>query len=76
MGILMYTTIKITDDLKKRLDEMKLQDSETYAEIIEDLLEDRAALNPSFLKEIEERRKEHKKGKFKSLEEFKKGMSL
>ncbi len=66
----MYTTIKIPEKLKERLEEMKLQKSETYADIIEDLIEDRLSLNPDFIKEIEERRKEKKKTI--SLEELKK----
>lgn len=68
----MYTTIKITDVLKQRLDNMKLQESESYAEVIEDLIEDRLSLNPDFIKEIEARRKEYKKGKTLSLEDLKK----
>jgi len=68
----MYTTIKITEGLKKKLNEMKLQESETYAEIIEDLVEDRLSLNPGFVKEIEERRKEYKKRRTISLEELQK----
>lgn len=72
----MYTTIKISEELKKRLDEMKMQDSETYAEIIEDLIEDRLSLNSEFVNEIEARRKERKKGKTISLEKLKKEMTL
>jgi predicted CopG family antitoxin len=72
----MYTTIKITDKLKHRLDEMKLQESESYAEVIEDLIEDRLSLNPDFIKEIEDRRKEYKKGKTASLEDLKKEAGL
>ena len=68
----MYTTIKITGELKKKLDDMKLQASETYAEIIEDLIEDRLSLNPGFVREIEGRRKECKKGRVFSLGELKK----
>jgi predicted transcriptional regulator len=68
----MYTTIKISEELKKKLDDMKIQDSETYADIIEDLIEDRLSLNPAFVKDIEERRGEYKKGKTVSLEELKK----
>ena len=71
-SILMYTTIKISEDIKKKLDEMKLAESETYAEIIEDLIEDRLSLNPDFVKEIEGRRNEYKKGKHVSLEQLKK----
>jgi hypothetical protein len=38
---------------------------------IEDLIEDRLSLNLDFIKEIEERRKEYKKGKIVSLKELK-----
>ncbi len=72
----MYTTIKITEELKGRLDMMRLQESESYADIIEDLIEDRLALNPAFIKEIEKRRQEYKKGKTISLEALKKESGL
>jgi predicted transcriptional regulator len=72
----MYTTIKLTDELKRKLDEMKLRESESYSDVIEDLIEDRLSLNPDFKKEIEERRKEHKKGKTVSLEDLKKETGL
>ncbi len=72
----MYTTIKVTEELKHKLEMMKMQESETYAEIIEDLIEDRLALNPDFINQIEERRKEYKKGKHVSLEKIKKEMKL
>lgn len=68
----MYTTIKITDELKEKLDSMKLQESETYASVIEDLIEDRLSLNHNFIKQIEERRNEYRKGKNISLEQLKK----
>lgn len=68
----MYTTIKISDELKKKLEDMKTQDSETYADIIEDLIEDRLSLNPDFINEIESRRREYKKGKKVSFEEIRK----
>ncbi len=72
----MYTSIKITSELKKKLGEMRLAESETYAEVIEDLIEDRLSLNPDFIKQVEERRKEYKKGKASSLEAVKKGAGL
>ena len=68
----MYTTIKVTGELKHKLDDMKLQKNESYAEVIEDLIEDRLSLNPKFIQEIAERRKEYKKNKTISLEELKK----
>ena len=71
----MYTTIKVTDEIKEKLGMMKLQESETYAEIIEDLIEDRLALNPDFIEQIKKRREEYKKGKTTSLEDLKKEMS-
>ncbi|MEW6748481.1 MAG: DUF2683 family protein [Candidatus Micrarchaeota archaeon] len=72
----MYTTIKLTNELKHMLDQMKLQENESYADVIEDLIEDRLSLNPDFIKEIEERRKEYKKGKIVSLEDLKKEEDL
>jgi len=68
----MYTTIKISDTLKEKLSNMKTSDSETYEEIIEDLIEDHLALNPKFLKELEKARKEIKRGEFVTLSQLKK----
>ena len=70
----MYTTIKISDVLKHKLDNMKITNGETYEEVIEDLIEDHLALNPKFIKEIEKARKEIKKGEFVTLAELKKEM--
>jgi len=72
----MYTTIKITKELKDMLNLLKVQESETYANIIEDLIEDRLSLNPAFIKEIEERRKEVKKGRLTKLEDLKKELGF
>jgi predicted transcriptional regulator len=69
----MYTTVKISAELKKKLEEMKMSDSETYEEVIEDLIEDRLSLNPQFIAEIERRREEAKKGNVTSLAELKRG---
>ena len=74
--ILMYTTIKVSDELKKKLENMKFSENETYENVIEDLIEDRLSLNPKFIKEMEERRKEYKKGKVTTLEELKKEVGL
>jgi predicted transcriptional regulator len=67
----MYTTIKISDSLKKKLENMKITDGETYEEVIEDLIEDHLALNPSFVESVEEARKEIKTGQFVSLSKLK-----
>lgn len=72
----MYTTIKVSDELKSKLDRMKISDSESYEDVIEGLIEDRLSLNPDFIKDIENRRLEVKKGKHTSLSQIKKELSL
>jgi len=67
----MYTTIKISEVLKKKLENMKITDSETYEEVIEDLIEDHLALNPAFAKSIENARDEIKEGDFVTLDKLK-----
>lgn len=67
----MYTTIKISDVLKKKLDTIKISDGESYEEVIEDLVEDHLALNPEFVKAIEKARAEVKEGKVVTLAELK-----
>ncbi|MFH0817708.1 MAG: hypothetical protein V1909_03675, partial [Candidatus Micrarchaeota archaeon] len=41
----MYTTIKISLDLKRKLDAMKIVDGETYEELLSDLVEDHLSIN-------------------------------
>ena len=67
----MYTTIKISTRLKAMLNSMKLFENETYEQLVEDLLEDHMTLNPKFRKELEEARREYKKGKIVSFHEIK-----
>ena len=61
----MYTTIKLSGKTKEKLDNMKMYDSETYEEVIEDLIEDHLSLNPQFKKSLDAARKEIKQGKHK-----------
>ena len=68
----MYTTVKISKEVKKTLDEMKLVEGETYDEIIEDLIEDHMELNPQFKKGMEQSIKEYKAGKTVSFSDIKK----
>ena len=68
----MYTTIKISDVLKKKLEAMKFSDSETYEEVIEDLIEDHLTLNDETKARIEKARKEITAGKFVTFENIKK----
>ncbi|MEW6036436.1 MAG: hypothetical protein AB1529_07535 [Candidatus Micrarchaeota archaeon] len=67
----MYTTIKVSEELKRKLDDMKILDSETYEEVIEDLIEDHLSLNPKFAESVEQARKEIKEGKSITLAQLK-----
>jgi hypothetical protein len=68
----MYTTIKISFDLKKKLDAMKIVDGETYEELLSDLLEDHLAINEKTRKRLAKAMAGYRKGEVVSLEELKK----
>ncbi|PJC44587.1 hypothetical protein CO038_03275 [Candidatus Pacearchaeota archaeon CG_4_9_14_0_2_um_filter_39_13] len=53
----MSTTIQISDEVKQRLEKMKMFARETYNEIIERMIEDEMELNEKTKKEIEDRKK-------------------
>ena len=72
----METTIRISQEVKKQLKKMKLFDKASYNDVIELLLEDNLELNEKTKREIEEARKEVKKGKVVSHEEVKKRFGL
>jgi predicted transcriptional regulator len=67
----MYTTIKISKELKKKLDSIKITDGESYEEVMEDLIEDHLALSQEFIKDIEKARAEVKKGKTVTMAQLK-----
>ena len=54
----METTIKISDEVKRHLDKMKIFDRETYNDVIEVLIEDNLELNKKTKKELRDREKE------------------
>lgn len=56
----METTIKVSQDIKKHLDKMKIFERETYNNIIEVLIEDNLELNEKTKKELKERGKNPK----------------
>lgn len=72
----MPTTIQISDNVKKILDNMKVFHRETYNEIIENMIEDNLELNAKTKKELEEARKRFHAGKIVSHEEVKKRLGL
>ena len=51
----METTIKVSNEVKKYLDKMKIFERETYNNVIEVLIEDNLELNERTKKELRER---------------------
>ena len=72
----MPTTIQISDNVKQRLDKMKIFERETYNGVIENMIEDNLELNDKTKKEIKEARKRVKSGDFVSHEEVGKMLGL
>ncbi|QQG38934.1 MAG: hypothetical protein HYS32_00520 [Candidatus Woesearchaeota archaeon] len=72
----MVTTIQISEDLAKELKERKFRDSETYEEVIWDLIENTLELSEETKNDIEKSRREIKEGKTKSLAQIKKELGI
>ena len=70
------TTIQISRELQKRLEERKLVANESYEEVIADLIEDTMELSEETKRDIAEARAEIKAGKFKTLSQVKKEFKL
>lgn len=67
----MYTTIKVSTTLKAMLDNMKMSASESYEDVIQDLVEDHMTVRPEVLARIKEGIEDAKAGKTISLAEIK-----
>lgn len=72
----METTIKISSDVKSKLDSLKLFEKETYNDIIKILLEDNLDLSVKTKKEIKDARERISKGKFITQEEIEKRLGI
>lgn len=70
------TTIQISSKLQEKLNEVKLYNSQTYEEVLWDLIEDTSELSEQTKKEIKEAEKEIKEGKTYTHEEVKKELGL
>ena len=70
------TTIQISKSLQKRLEARKLVASESYGEVIEDLLEDTLELSEETKRNIAQAEKEIGEGKVSNLEQIKKEFGL
>lgn len=69
----MATTIQVSDEVKNKLEKMRIFSRESYNEVIERMMEDDLELNDRTKKEIEERMKNPK---LISHEEVKKRLGL
>lgn len=69
----MATTIQVTEQVKRELDEFKIHPRQSYNETIEDLIEKaREAtkeIHPDVLKDIQEAREQLKRGRGRSTAE-------
>lgn len=70
------TTVQIPLALKARLTAMKIHPRETYADVLERILEDLEELGPQTRRAVEKSRSEFKAGKYKTLDEVKREMGL
>jgi predicted CopG family antitoxin len=67
----MAITIRVTGDVRDRLNEMKLHRRESYNDVILRLFEDLTELNEETLKDIQKARKEIDSGKTRTQDEVK-----
>lgn len=72
----MATTIQISEKLHEKLKNRKLYESESYEDIIWDLLEDVMELSEETKRNILQSEREFKEGKGKTLEQIKKERRL
>ena len=72
----METTIRISDNVKQRLDQLKIFHKETYNEIIEVLLEDNLELNEKTKRDITRAREEIANGEYYTEEDVEKSLGL
>ncbi len=72
----MATTIQISKNLREELMERKLFDSETYEEVIWDMIEDISELSEETKRAIKVSERDIKEGKTVSLEEVKKNLGM
>lgn len=72
----MATTIQISEELKNELSDKKFSESETYEEVIWDIIEDTMALDEETIKEINLARKEIREGKYATISQVKKELGL
>jgi len=70
----MYTTIKVSRSVKELLDSMKISRSESYEDVILDLIEDHLELNPEFRRSLESAEREIERGETVEMAELLQGL--
>jgi predicted CopG family antitoxin len=68
----MDTTIQISKEVAERLKEMKISNSESYEDVIWDLIEDRMELSEETKRNIKEAEEDIKAGRVHKWEDIKK----
>lgn len=72
----MATTIQVSEGLRNKLETFKMFDSESYEDILWDLIEDHMELSKETKLEILEAEKDIKAGRVKTLEQVKRELGL
>ena len=71
------TTIQVNDNVKHKLDKLKVHPIKTYNELIESLIETIEVLsNPEDMRDIAEALEQYKRGEFVDFEEIEKELNL
>ena len=70
------TSIQLKKSTKRKLDNLKLSEKETYHDVIENLIEDSLELSEKTLEDLKIAQKERKEGKVHSLHEIKREMGF
>ncbi len=72
----MATTIQISEETRKELQNRKLFDMETYDEVIQDIIEDTLELSEETKRDIAKSREDYRAGRVLTLEQVKKKHGL
>jgi len=70
------TAIQVPRDLKRSLDRMKISKRETYADVIERLVEDTLELSEETKRDIQRSLEDHKAGRYQTHEEVGRELGL
>jgi predicted transcriptional regulator len=72
----MTTTIQLNEDIRDRLNEMKLHPRETYNDVIERMLGDLDEMNAKTNREIKKAMEEIESGMYRSLDDIMKDLGF